>query len=171
MKRAGDALAQADVEALEDRIEAAEEKLAGVTEALEDERAAEIWRTVMAEEKTCGSAPSGRTAYLTYLGWAVGHSTLVGAQAFAEYACSCGDQGWVETADGSYLPCRLCNPKAFELWVGGHFATNHTCPTCAGKRKYRAAGDPRAATETAESRGTDPADEKAAAELEQAQLL
>lgn len=160
----------ADLAGLETKIEAAEEHLARKTEG--HDRAETIWATVMREEKSCGATATGRTGYLAYLRWVVGHLEQIGRDPAATYGCSCGDQGWLEVADtNTWIPCRSCNAKAFHLHLEGHYKPGHSCSECAGKRRYKAAGDPRAQaeeTQTPEERE----DAKVARELaEQAELL
>jgi hypothetical protein len=35
----------------------------------------------------------------------------------------------------SVTPCPMCRPEQYELWRGGHFELNHTCPECVARRK------------------------------------
>lgn len=60
------------------------------------------------------------------------------------YACrTClSGQGWISTSTegrGSVKPCPACQPTTHTLWVAGHFAVNHRCKDCSGRRKGNAA--------------------------------
>lgn len=164
-------ISASDLAGLETRIEAAEEHLARKTES--HDRSETIWSAVMREEKSCGTTATGRTGYLAFLRWVHGHLEQIGVDPPAPYGCSCGDQGWIEVADtGTWIPCRTCNGKAFHLFNDGHYKPGHSCSECVGtRRKYQAAGDPRAKAEEAQT-PEEREDAKVARELaEQAELL
>ena len=52
------------------------------------------------------------------------------------YVCRCANAG-VVAVGGRVRPCEGCNPLAFERWMHGHYAPDHSCAECEDLRRGR----------------------------------
>lgn len=49
----------------------------------------------------------------------------------------CEDTGFIEvdpSGHGTVKPCHRCRPGSYDRWAAGHFAVNHWCESCGGRR-------------------------------------
>lgn len=86
----------------------------------------------------------------------------------ATYSCGiCLGERWVENVEkGGWLPCHRCNRQQFDMWLGGHYRSGHTCDDCNGSRRKRGRAGASHQDEVNEQRAVEREDRQQATEEE-----